>query len=88
MTRDHFRDKITKRLIVRWHFCQKKAIKKAPGRTRTGDLRITNALLYQLSHRSLIYVKCFTQRILYTIFFNFASIIFKIFKKEEIWENE
>ena len=24
----------------------------APGRTRTGDLRITNALLYQLSHRS------------------------------------
>lgn len=25
----------------------------APGRTRTGDLRITNALLYQLSHGSV-----------------------------------
>ena len=30
-------------------------IKKAPGRIRTGDLRITNALLYQLSHGSLSY---------------------------------
>ena len=27
-------------------------IKKAPSRIRTGDLRITNALLYQLSHGS------------------------------------
>ena len=27
--------------------------KKAPSRTRTGDLRITNASLYQLSHGSL-----------------------------------
>ena len=27
--------------------------KKAPGRIRTGDLRITNAALYQLSYRSL-----------------------------------
>ena len=37
--------------IVRWE--KKKAIKKAPGRIRTGDLRITNAALYQLSYRSL-----------------------------------
>ena len=29
----------------------------APGRTRTGDLRITNALLYQLSHGST-FKKC------------------------------
>ena len=30
---------------------------RAPGRTRTGDLRITNALLYQLSHGST-FKKC------------------------------
>ena len=30
---------------------------QAPGRTRTGDLRITNALLYQLSHGST-FKKC------------------------------
>lgn len=29
----------------------------ACGRTRTGDLRITNALLYQLSHTSSCFVK-------------------------------
>ncbi len=28
------------------------SLQKAPGRTRTGDLRITNASLYQLSHGS------------------------------------
>lgn len=28
---------------------------QAPGRTRTGDLRITNALLYQLSYFGNIY---------------------------------
>ena len=34
---------------------EKRVQKKAPGRIRTGDLRITNALLYQLSHGSLSY---------------------------------
>ena len=32
-------------------------IKRAPGRIRTGDLRITNASLYQLSHGSISFSK-------------------------------
>ncbi len=54
----------------------KTGMKKAPGRIRTGDLRITNASLYQLSHGSLS-----QQMLLYLLLIHLARDKLQIFLK-------
>ena len=51
----------------------------AGSRTRTGDLRITNALLYQLSHTSIIN---------YIIISEFCGVVNNFFKKNFFVQKE